>query len=103
MNKQAKIRKGLVDCLGIQVGAIPNDKVDNCYEIEPYWKGRLVTAMLDYLHENDAAIKVDRELPNNLIMKKQVESEQFRGETNWYYKAQLDMQLAGYVAVEPLI
>ncbi len=61
--KRDEIREGIVNCLRMQVGAIPNDKVENCYEIQPYWKGVLVTNILKYLHSRDVCFKVDRELP----------------------------------------
>ena len=100
MSKQSAIRKGLVDCLGIQVGAIPNDKVDNCYEIEPYWKGRLVTAMLDYLNDNGVVIKVD---DGGNWAKGLPPMQDDGGNFRTSIAMANDMQEAGYVAVEPLI
>ena len=59
--------------------------------------------ILFYLHSRGCVIKVDRELPDNKIMRQELEDERHKGEVNWYYKAQLDIVRAGFTAFEPLI
>lgn len=88
-SKQDIIREGLINLIH------PSGRV--------YLGEEWVSVILPYLHSRGCVIKVDRELPDNDVMRAQLESGQFMGQTNWYYKAQLDMKRAGYVAVEPLI
>ena len=54
--QRKKIDKGILDILKTQIGAIPNDKTDNCYEIQPYWKGLLKCELLKFLSQNNVMI-----------------------------------------------
>jgi len=51
-------RKKILDILSIQVGATPNDKAENCYEIQPYWQGRLATKLLALFPDRIAVAKL---------------------------------------------
>jgi hypothetical protein len=94
--KQEEIREGIAKfiCGGLDPlkRAVPSElsyrKSDN---------------ILTYLKSQGCVLKVVKELPDNKAARKQLESELFKGETNWYYKGQLDMLEAGYTAYEELI
>jgi len=49
MGGLALLRKDIMDILKIQIGA--RQTGDNCYEIQPYWRGKLANKILALLAE----------------------------------------------------
>jgi len=99
MTKQEIIREGIIDVLQIQVGA--KQTGDNCYEIQPYWRGRLAAEILSYLDSQGVVLKVEGELPR--IPYNSLESYTTTEVDAKCRDTQAFMLGAGYVAVELLI
>ena len=100
MTKQEEIREGIAHdcrCGNCQNGYImfQGKRSRKCYQCYKGYKLD-VNAILSYLHSQDVVIKVDRALP-----RWELEGIGSLTENAIYRVAQKDM--AGYVAVEPLV
>ena len=97
MTKQEKIREEMAnkvpkDCQSCESECVPLDNTDHCSE-----QYHIADLILFYLHSQGLVLKVDRELPEIKRNLKGLSPEEITT------LIQIDMEVAGYVAVEPLI
>lgn len=58
-----KLRREINEVLRLQVGAVASEKTENCYQIEPYWRGSLTTKIIEAFKAHIEGV----EKPENLF------------------------------------